>query len=143
MPKQIKEAKNIEVLVNITYENNDNTISQIFSFVVSNKRYLSYLQDARFSFKKKLEKLISSMLLDGFQRREDCEDKITMFYSKQDLPKPCIRKIQFYVPPYLGCNFCSLAKIEGQFVFCPEKNKHYVGGVKRCPIFRSKDELIT
>ena len=50
MPKQIKEAKNIEVLVNITYENNDDTISQIFSFVVSNKRYLSYLQDARFSF---------------------------------------------------------------------------------------------
>ena len=143
MPKQIKEAKNIEVLVNITYDEFDAYSTQTFLFVVSNKRYLSYLQDARLSFKRKFDKLISSMLLDGFQKREDQEDKIVMYYDKQELPKPCIRKIQFYVPPYLGCKYCSIAESKGEFIFCPEKNKHYVGGIKRCPIFRSKDELIT
>ena len=143
MPKQIKEAKNIEILVNITYEEKENSLLQKYTFVVSNKKYLKYLQDARFSFKFKLEKIINELLLQNFQRREDSEECIIMYYDKQKMPPPIIRKIQGYVPPYTGCQYCRLAEFKEQFVYCTKKEKHYVGGVKRCPVFRNKDELIT
>lgn len=144
MPKQIKEAKNIEVLVNIRYNNSTNGLEQSFEFNVSNKKYLDFLFDARFLFKNKIDALIQKMSLDGFKSRTDSRDRVTMLYASQEAPRPCIRKIQAYVPPYFGCDYCSKCQKEGDFVFCPEKQKHYTkGGVKRCPVFRTKEEIIT
>lgn len=141
--KQIKEAKNIELFVNIKYEETD-TLSQIFEFNVNNKKYLNYLLDQRLLFKDKINRLIKEFLLPDFISRIDDIDKVIIKYKKQKKPKPCIRKIQAYVPPYFGCKFCSKAEHKDGFAFCPEKNKHYPGdGVKRCPVFKTKEELLT
>lgn len=143
--KQVKEAKNIEVLVNISYAEENNELVQTFSFFVSNKRYLTYLFDARFLFKQKIEKLIEELLLEGYKRRADMEGEIKLYYDIQPKPQPIIRKICAYVPPNCGCAYCSKAVKEGEFVFCPEKNKHYhkSEGIGRCPVFRCKEEILT
>lgn len=142
--KQIKEAKNIEILVNIRYEEKDDKLIQRFQFSVTNKKHLDYLFDARFLFKRKIDKLINDFLLEDYVSRTDSKDEIEMVYLKQKKPNNCIRKIQAYVPPYFGCKFCEKAKIKGEFIFCPEKNKHYtLQGIQRCPVFRTKEEIIT
>ena len=144
--KKIKEEKNIEILVNIRYEIKDDFLFQTYEFSSSNKRDLNYLYDARLAFKRKIDRMINNFLLDGYVSRIDEENKITIKYQKQEKPKNCIRKIQSYVPPYFGCLYCEKAKIEGDFIYCPEKNKHYTkvsDGIKRCPVFRSKEKLLT
>ena len=135
MAKIIKEPKNIEILVNIRYEKKGKA---------ANKKYLDYLFDARYLFKNKIEKMINDFLLEGYKRRVDSKEEINVFYDEQEAPKNQIRKIQAYIPPNTGCKYCKKAQEDGLFIFCPEKNKHYTkGGVNRCPIFRSKDELLT
>lgn len=142
--KQIKEPKLIEVIANIRYEEKEDTLVQKISFVVPNKKYLPYLFDARFLFKNKIEKLIKDILLKGFIRRIDDIDNIEIIYEKQEKPKPCMKKLACYTPPYFGCSYCQLAQEEGLFIFCPEKNKHMTKpGVQRCKIFRVKEEIIT
>lgn len=145
MVKQIKEAKNIEIFVNITYREENDKLIQRFEFSVTNKKYLSYLLDARLLFKNKIEKLLNEFLLNDFILRIDSNEYIEMIYKKQEIPKPCIRKIQSYVPPFFGCKYCKKAEIkENGIIFCREKNKHYTdGGIKRCQVFRSKDEIIS
>ena len=143
--KIIKEERNVEVLVNIRYITTETELIQSFEFVPDNKKDLRYLFDKRFLFKKRIEDLIEKMLLDNFKERIDSTDKIIIKYEKQEPPKNCIRKIQAYIPPYLGCNYCVLAQTEGEFIYCPIKNKHYtkIGGVKRCPVFKSKEKILT
>lgn len=144
MAKIIKEPKNIEILVNIRYEIKDEGLKQIFQFKATNKKYLDYLFDARFLFKNKIDKMVKDFLLDGYIKRVDSKDEIDIYYEKQEVPKTQIRKIQAYIPPNTGCKYCRKAQEDGLFLFCSEKNKHYTkGGVNRCPIFRSKDELLT
>lgn len=143
MPKQVKEAKNIEVLVNITYEEVEDKLKQKFTFVLPNKKYCCYLYDARVNLKNKIEELLQNFLLEDFQKREDFESSIVMTYGKQEVPKPSIRKIQVYIPPCFGCQYCKYAEEKEEFIFCKKKEKHYVGGVKRCSVFRSKDEILT
>lgn len=140
----IKEPKNIGVFININYEETDDNLIQKFSFSVENKKYLDYLFDARFLFKQKIENIITDNLLNGFQKRVDEKNCVSIYYDKQDKPRPIIKKIQAYTPPYFGCLFCKKAKKKDGFVFCEEKNKHYVNpGIKRCPVFRCKEEIIT
>lgn len=144
--KKIKEAKNIEILVNIRYENEGDYLKQRFEFKPSNKKHLDYLFDARYLFKNKIDDLIKKTMLEDFVKRVDSKEEIDMYYEKQAMPQPQIRKIYAYIPPYCGCQFCKKAEEKGMFYFCPEKNKHYTkadGGIKRCPVFRSKDEIIT
>ncbi len=143
MPKIIKEAKNVEILVNIKYEETEEELIQKFQFIVSNKKYLDYIYDKRYLFKNKIDNLINSLLLNGFKSRTDCKDEIIMKYEKQEHPKNVIRKIICIVPPYCGCNYCDKAKKEGLFIFCKEKKKHYTEGIKRCPIFHMKEEILT
>lgn len=142
--KQIKEAKNIELFVNIKYKTENNKLIQIFEFNVSNKKYYDYLLDQRLLFKDKINSLIKEFLLKDFISRVDDIDKIIITYNIQEIPKPCIRKIQTYVPPYFGCLYCSKAENKEGFIYCPEKSKHYpFPGVKRCPVFKTKDEVLT
>lgn len=143
MARQIKEAKNIEIFVNITYKVEDEKLIQIFTFTVSNKKYLSYLFDARLLFKSKIEKILNDFLLEGFVSRIDGKDFIEMKYNLQKIPKPCIRKIQVYLPPFFGCKYCRLAENNNGTIYCREKNKHYTEGIKRCQIFKSKDKIIS
>ena len=56
--KKIKEEKNIEILVNIRYENKGKELIQTYEFSSSNKKNLNYLFDARFLFKRKVDKLM-------------------------------------------------------------------------------------
>jgi hypothetical protein len=119
---------------------------QTFDFSAENKKYLNYLFDARFLFKRKVDKLVSDFLLDGYISRIDEPNRITLKYRNQEKPKNCIRKLQAYIPPYFGCLYCCKAEIKGEFIYCPEKSKHYTlvsEGIKRCPVFRSKDKIIT
>jgi hypothetical protein len=144
--KKIKEEKNVEILVNIRYENKDDQLIQTYEFSSSNKKNLNYLFDARFLFKRKIDRMINNFLLDGYISRIDEENKITIKYKKQEKPKNCMRKLQAYIPPFFGCIYCEKAKIEGDFIYCPEKNKHYTAvsqGVKRCPVFRTKEKILT
>lgn len=144
--KKIKEEKNVEILVNIRYEVKDDQLIQTYEFSSSSKKNLNYLFDARFLFKRKVDKLISTFLLNDYIDRIDESDKITIRYKAQEKPSNCIRKLQAYIPPCFGCMYCEKAKIEGDFIYCPEKNKHYTvasEGVKRCPVFRQKNKLIT
>lgn len=143
--KKIKEAKNIEVFVNIRYSyNDDGNLSQKFNFVVSNKKYLDYITDKRYLLKDKIEHLISSFLLENFIERIDRKENVEIIYKHQERPENCIRKIQCYIPPYCGCKYCQIAEKDGNFIYCPEKNKHYVGnGIQKCPIFKSIDEVLT
>lgn len=145
MAKQIKEAKNIEIFVNITYTIESEDLVQKFSFSAKNKKYLSYLLDARLLFKDKIEKMLKEFLLEDFKSRIDGKDFIEMRYGQQEIPKPCIRKIQAYVPPYFGCKYCIFAeKQECGIINCRKKEKHYSdGGIKRCPVFKSKDDIIS
>ena len=144
--KIIKEPKNIEILVNIKYELTDEYLKQKFEFFSTNKKNLNYLFDARLPFKNKIDKLISDNQLNNFIKRIDMKDEVDMYYEIQEIPQPQIKKIHVYIPPYYGCKYCKKAQEEGLFFYCPEKNKHYLktnGGIKRCPVFRSKDEIIT
>lgn len=142
--KQVKEARNIIIYVNITYKENENELIQTLSFSTKRKQDLAFLYDSRFLIKNEIEKLIDSILLDNFLQRTDCPDKIEMKYSKQDHPAPCIKVINTYMPAYLGCLYCSKAEYKDLFIFCPEKNKHYTKpGIKRCPVFRTKEKIIT
>ena len=144
--KKIKEEKNVEILVNIRYENKDDQLIQTYEFSSSSKKNLNYLFDARFLFKRKIDRMINNFLLDGYISRVDEENKITIKYKKQEKPKNCMRKLQAYIPPFFGCMYCEKAKIEGDFIYCPEKNKHYTAvsqGVKRCPVFRTKEKILT
>ena len=107
---------------------------------------MNYLFDARLPFKNKIDKLISDNQLNNFIKRIDMKDEVDMYYEIQEIPQSQIKKIHAYVPPYYGCKYCKKAQEEGLFFYCPEKNKHYLktsGGIKRCPVFRSKDEIIT
>ena len=74
--KKIKEEKNIEILVNIRYENKGKELIQTYEFSSSNKKNLNYLFDARFLFKRNVDKLISTFLLTGYIDRIDEPDKI-------------------------------------------------------------------
>lgn len=140
----IKEPKNIEILVNIKYKEEEDEVIQRFEFNVTNKKYLDYLFDSRFLFKERIEKLIKDNLLENFISRVDRRDSVEIKYAKQEVPVPCIRKIQAYTPPYFGCKYCSKAEEEGNFLFCPEKKKHYSKpGIQRCPVFRVKEEILT
>jgi hypothetical protein len=142
--KVIKEPKMIEVYVNVKYLETESNLVQRFEFSVSNKKYLPYLFDARFLFKNRIETLIKEMLLSGFEKRVDDKDNVEIFYKKQNKPKPCIKNISCYTPPFFGCQYCIKAQNEEKFVYCPEKNKHYVApGIQRCPVFRCKEEIIT
>ena len=142
--KQIKEARNIEIFVNIRYEEKENGLLQKFNFAVTNKKHLDYLFDARYLFKRKIDKLIKEILLEGYISRVDSKDEIDILYQQQKKPLNSIKKIQTYVPPYLGCKFCEKAQDDNGFIYCPEKNKHYSKeGIQRCPVFRSKEEIIT
>ena len=144
--KKIKEEKNVEIFVNIKYNLKDDKLIQIFEFSSDNKKNLNYLFDAKFLFKRKLDKLISEYLLDGYLERTDDFDKVIIKYEKQEKPSNCIRKLQAYIPPFFGCIYCEKAVIENDFIYCPEKNKHYTlisQGIKRCPIFRTKDKILT
>lgn len=144
--KKIKEEKNIEVLVNIRYKNIDDQLVQTYDFTSSNKKILNYLFDTRFLFKRKIDRLIKEFLLEGYISRVDEKSRIVITYKNQEKPKNCIRKLQAYVPPYFGCMYCELAEIKGDFIYCPEKNKHYTvasQGVVRCQIFRSKEKILT
>lgn len=142
--KAIKEPKMIEVYVNIKYSETDEYLVQRFEFNISNKKYLPYLFDARFLFKNKIENMIRDSLLEGYEKRVDDKDNIEIFYKKQPRPKPCIKNISCYTPPFMGCQYCSIAQTEKQFIYCKEKNKHYtIPGIQRCAIFRCKDEILT
>lgn len=144
--KVIKEPKNIEILVNIKYELTDEYLKQRFEFFSTNKKNLNYLFDARLPFKNKIDKLISDNQLNSFIKRIDMKDEVDMYYEIQEIPQSQIKKIHAYVPPYYGCKYCKKAQEEGLFFYCPEKSKHYLktsGGIKRCPVFRSRDEIIT
>lgn len=142
--KQIKEARNIVIYVNITYEEKDNELTQTLSFSTKRKQDLAYLYDSRFLIKNEIEKLIKNILLSGFIQRIDHTDKIEMKYKVQKHPAPCIKVINAYIPPYLGCLYCLKAEVKGDFYFCPEKNKHYVKpGIKRCAVFRTKEKILT
>lgn len=144
MPKVIKEVKNIEVLINIRYKQEEDKTIQTFQFSTSNKKYLDYLFDKRYLFKNKIEKLIKSLLLKDFISRIDSNEEVVLIYNKQEIPKNKMRKIVCQVPPYCGCQFCDKAEKKDCFVFCKEKNKHYTkDGIKRCPIFHMKEIVLT
>ena len=144
MPKVIKEAKNIELIINIKYTTTNDKLIQHFCFNLSNKKYTNYLFDVRYQFKRKIEALIKQFLLKDFIRRIDGTDEVVLEYKLQEAPMPVLRKIICVVPPYCGCSFCDRAKEENDFLYCSEKKKHYAKpGIKRCPIFRSKDEILT
>lgn len=142
--KKIKEERNITIYVNITYKLEDCLI-QTFSFTCKRKQDLSYLYDCRFLIKNELEKIIKENLEEGFITRIDCEDKVIIKYNSSNIPSPKIKVINSYIPPFLGCEYCSKAEIKDGFVYCAEKNKHYTksNGIKRCPIFRIKEKILT
>jgi hypothetical protein len=76
--KKIKEEKNVEFLVNIKYSLKDDNVVQTFEFTSSSKKNFVYLFDARFLFKRKIDKLIKDFLLDGYISRIDEENKIIL-----------------------------------------------------------------
>lgn len=143
--KKIKEEKNIKFYINITYRQEPGIIIQTFDFTTSNKRYLPFIYDKRYLFKKQFEKLIASELLEDFMNRVDLDDKVIMTYGRGATPqKPRMAIINDYLPPYAGCSYCAKAKVDGDFLYCPEKDKHYrLPGIKRCPVFYSKSKVLT
>ena len=141
--KKIKEIKNIEILINIIYLQKE-TLEQHFKFVCSNKKHYSYLFDKRFCFKYKIEKIIKDLALDNFIKRIETENEIIVYYEKQKVPKNIIRKVMGQIPPCCGCQYCELAEEKDNFIYCPERKKHYVKpGIQRCVAFRMKKEVIT
>lgn len=142
--RKIREEKNVEFLVNIRYRIEGEKLIQTFEFSSSSKKNFIYLFDPRFLFKNKIDNLLSEFLLKDFLQRIDEENKITFLYEKQEIPKNCIRKLSAYIPPCFGCEYCSKAIQENDFIFCPVKNKHYpFPGVKRCPVFKTKNKILT
>lgn len=141
--KVIKDIKNIDIFINIKYTEEDEYLLQHFQFNVSNKKHLDYIFDNRYLFKSKLDKLITSSLLKGFIKRVDSKEEVIMYYSKQDIPKNCIRKISSVVSPDTGCRWCEKAQEKGIFYYCPEKNKTYSQPISRCPVFKIKDVILT
>ena len=61
----IKTAKRIPFLVNITYKFDSAIIEQAFSFQTTNKKYLKYAYDQRYCLMRKIEKLIEKELLSN------------------------------------------------------------------------------
>lgn len=143
---KIKMERTITVYVNITYKTNNNELVQTFNVTTKRKKDLSYLYDSRFLLKNKIDKIISDNLLDNFIKRVDHEDKIEMFYEIQEKPAPLIKVFNIYIPPFLGCIYCSNAekKSDNGFFYCKIKKKHYQkNGIKRCPVFKTKEKILT
>lgn len=145
MNNKIKVARKIDFLVSINYSIENNLLKQEFRFWTNNKKNLKYAYDKRFLLKPKLDKLVLDSLLNDFKTREDNEDNITIYYKDASkVPANRIVNMEFYLPPYNGCKYCTKAEINGNFVYCKEKKKHYVdGGVKNCKVFKSIDEVLT
>ena len=80
--KKIKEEKNVEILVNIRYEVKDDQLIQTYEFSSSSKKNLNYLFDARFLFKRKIDRLINSLLLEGYISRIDETEEAKKLYEK-------------------------------------------------------------
>ena len=145
----VKVARKIPFLVNITYNLNGEIVEQNFLFKTTNKKFLKYAYDKRFCLKRKIDKLIDKELLSNlsFLGREDGEDKITIKYRNDFGEFDSSSKIincEFYLPPFNGCKYCSKAEIQGDFLYCEEKKKHYeLNGIKTCPVFQSINEIIS
>jgi len=145
----IKTAKRIPFLVNITYKFDSAIIEQTFSFQTTNKKYLKYAYDQRYCLMRKIEKLIEKELLSNLSyigRVED-EDKIKILYRNDFGKFDAASKIvncEFYLPPFNGCKYCTKCETQGDFLYCKEKKKHYdYNGIKNCPVFNSVNEIIT
>lgn len=142
---KVKMERTITVYVNITYKEIEKELLQSFNVSTSRKQDLSYLYDSRFLFKNKIDNIIKENALEGFIRRVDCDDRVEMYYELQSKPSPLIKSFVIYIPPYLGCEYCANAeKKENGFVYCTIKKKHYQkNGIKRCPVFRTMEKILT
>lgn len=144
--KEIKVAKRIPFLLNITYSVKKETIEQKFSFVAESKRHLQYAYDQRFCLKRKIERAIDESFLSrgSFLSRVEDEGSITIIYRNDfELErKPQIVNCEFYLPPYKGCIYCEKCENRGDFLYCTEKKKHYdLAGIKSCQVFSSIEDI--
>lgn len=144
--KEIKTAKRIPFLLNITYSVKKETIEQKFSFVVESRKHLQYAYDQRYCLKRKIEKAVSGNLLsaESFLARIENEGSIVLLY-RNDFgleKKPQIVNCEFYLPPYKGCLYCEKCENRGDFLYCTEKKKHYdLAGIKSCQVFSSIEDI--
>lgn len=144
--KEIKAAKRISFLLNITYSVKKEVIEQKFSFVTESKKHLQYAYDQRYCLKRKIEKAINENLLsrESFLSREENEDSIVIIYRNNFSlkKKPQIVNCEFYLPPYKGCLYCEKCENRGDFLYCIEKKKHYdLAGIKSCQVFSSIEDI--
>jgi hypothetical protein len=139
--------KNIEFYINIFYKNEGDNLIQTFQFV-SKKRNFKYAFDKRFCLKNKIDKLINdenkTCDIIYFINRIDYDDRIVLIYKINNFCefKNVIKNISFYLPPN-NCLYCEYNKMDGDFIFCNEKKKHYQTPIKTCKIFKSIEEIIT
>lgn len=144
--KEIKAAKRVPFLLNITYSVKKEVIEQKFSFMAENKRHLQYAYDQRYCLKRKIEKVVNENLLSrkSFLSREENEDSIVIIYRNgfRLEKKPQIVNCEFYLPPYKGCLYCEKCENRGDFLYCTEKKKHYdLAGIKNCQVFSSIEDI--
>lgn len=144
---KVKIARRISFLVTLKTESTKDQIIQTYEFWTTNKKYLRYAYDKRYNLKSKLEKIYEENLLNNFLAREEGESRIVFRYKKDGNFKPVPAKTyncEFYMPPFNGCKYCRKCKVEGDFIYCEEKKKHYeLSGIKNCQVFQSIDEIIT
>lgn len=139
--KKINVGKTVDFTVRMSFSHSENQTIQTYSFITSNKKNLNYVSDSRYLLKKKLEKIFSENLLDGYVARKEEQDCIKFIYNSIFEVESKVFNVSFFLPPYSGCLFCCKAEQEGDFIYCPEKKKHYDSmGIKRCPIFSSKED---
>lgn len=150
MGKVIKIEKRINFLVTETVKKEKSCIIQTYTFYTTNKKYLKYAFDHRFCLKRKLEKIYEKNLLKSYEfiSREEKESEVIFRYRYDGLefgnfPSKTFN-CDFYLPPYNGCLYCTESRKEGDFLYCEKKKKHYDSqGIKTCPVFQSKDEIIS
>lgn len=150
MAKKIKIEKRVEFLVTETVKRERDCVAQIYTFYTTNKKYLKYAYDQRYCLKRKLEKIYDDNLLRNYKfiSREEKETEVIFRYEYDgsefaNFPSRTFN-CDFYLPPYNGCLYCTECRKEGEFLYCEKKKKHYEPqGIKTCPVFQSKDEILS
>lgn len=148
MATKIKFARKIDFLVTETITNDKKYIKQTYRFWTSNKKYLKYAYDQRYCLMEKLETVYKKHALNlEFVRKEESEDNVVFVYKYDGdfISKPSSTiNCEFYLPPFNGCKYCSRCVENGDFLYCQIKEKHYdFKGIKNCPVFKSKNEIIS
>lgn len=144
----IKVARKVEFLVSINYKEINGLTAQVYTFWTNNKKNLRYAYDSRYLLKRKIDKLIEDNLLNNFKSREENENNIIIYYDldfkKLKNKSSKTFNLEFYLPPFCGCKYCTKAEFKDGFTYCKEKKKHYnLDGIKNCKVFKSIDEVLT